>query len=244
LLLDYDGTLVPFVGEPKLARPDTELVDLLSILAACAANDVVIVSGRSRRDLEEWFGQLPLALVAEHGVWLRPKGAEWRMLKMISTEWKAQVRPILQLYVDRLPGALLEEKEFSLAWHHRRADPEQAAQRAKELLDDLADYTRNIDIQVLEGNKVIEVRNTGVTKGAAALEWLSSEGGRFILAIGDDWTDEDLFLALPAEAFSVRVGLARTAARYHLASHTAVRRLLRELAAQGSGTPGDSGVPR
>ena len=128
----------------------------------------MIVSGRPRRDLEEWFGKLPVALVAEHGVWLRHKNAEWRMLKTITTEWKERVRPILQLYVDRLPGALLEEKEFSLAWHYRRADPEQASQRAKELLDDLADYTRNIDVQVLEGNKVIEVRNTGVNKGTAA----------------------------------------------------------------------------
>ena len=87
----------------------------------------LIVSGRPRRDLEEWFGHLPVALVAEHGVWLRPKGGEWRMLKAITTEWKERVRPILQLYVDRLPGALLEEKEFSLAWHYRRADPEQAS---------------------------------------------------------------------------------------------------------------------
>lgn len=234
LLLDYDGTLVPFVGDPKLARPDAELMDLLSALAAHSANEVVIVSGRPRGDLEEWFGRLPVALVAEHGVWLRPNGAEWRMLKVISTDWKTQVRPILQLYVDRLPGALLEEKEFSLAWHYRRADPEQASQRAKELLDDLADYTRNIDIQVLEGNKVIEVRNTGVTKGTAVMEWLASQAGKFILAIGDDWTDEDLFRVLPAGAYSVRVGLARTAARYHLASHTAVRRLLRELVGQTS----------
>ena len=95
------------------------------------------------------------------------------MLKAMTKDWKERVRPILLLYVDRLPGALLEEKEFSLAWHYRRADPEQASLRAKELLDDLAGYTRNIDVQVLEGNKVIEVRNTGVNKGTAAMEWLT-----------------------------------------------------------------------
>ena len=182
LLLDYDGTLVPFVEEPGLARPDEELLDLLAALGADPANEVVIVSGRPRRDLEEWFGRLPVALVAEHGVWLRPKGAEWRMLKTITTEWKERVRPILQLYVDRLPGALLEEKEFSLAWHYRRADPEQASRRAKELLDDLAGFTRNIDVQVLEGNKVIEVRNTGVNKGTAAMEWLAGHAPDFILS--------------------------------------------------------------
>jgi trehalose 6-phosphate synthase/phosphatase len=229
LLLDYDGTLVPFVEDPRLARPDREVLDLLAALAAAPGNEVAIVSGRPRRDLEEWVGALPVALVAEHGVWLRPKGGAWRMLKAITTDWKERVRPILQVYVDRLPGALLEEKEFSLAWHYRGADPEQASRRARELLDALAGFTRNIDVQVLEGNKVLEVRNTGVSKGTAATEWLSGLGADFILAIGDDWTDEDLFRTLPPNAYSVRVGLANTAARFYLSNHTAVRRVLREL---------------
>jgi trehalose 6-phosphate synthase/phosphatase len=226
LLLDYDGTLVSFVEDPKLAQPDSELIELLRGLAAGAGNEVVIVSGRPRRDLEEWFGQLPVSLAAEHGVWLRPRGGEWRMLKTINTEWKERVRPILQVYVDRLPGALLEEKELSLAWHYRRADPEQASRRSRELLDTLAGVTRIIDVQVLEGNKVLEVRNTGVSKGTAAVEWLRPLGAEFVLALGDDSTDEDLFRALPTTAYSVRVGLAQTAARYYLNSHTAVRRLL------------------
>jgi trehalose 6-phosphate synthase/phosphatase len=230
LLLDYDGTLVPFQTDPKLARPDKELIQLLAVLAKDPANQVAIVSGRSRCDLEQWFATAPITLVAEHGVWLRPKDASWRMLKPLTNEWKERVRPILQLYVDRLPGALLEEKEFSLAWHYRGADPDLASVRASELLDDLAGYTRNIDVQVLEGNKVLEVRNTGVTKATACLAWLTGGSTEWILAVGDDWTDEDLFRALPPTAHSVRVGLAQTAARYHLDSHALVRRLLRELA--------------
>ncbi len=229
LLLDYDGTLVPFVPNPKMARPDPELVELLRGLGTISGNQVAIVSGRPRADLDEFFGSLPISLIAEHGVWMRPKGGEWRMLRSLTIEWKDRVRPILQIYVDRLPGALLEEKEFSLAWHYRRADPEQASRRAKELLDDLADFTRNVDVQVLEGNKVLEVRNTGVSKGTAAAEWLNGQSAEFILGIGDDWTDEDLFRALPATALSVRVGVERTAARYHLPNYTAVRRLLRDL---------------
>ncbi len=234
LFLDYDGTLVPFASSPRLARPDSELLELLSRLGADARNDVVIVSGRSRRDLEEWFGGLPVALVAEHGIWLRPQRGQWRMFKNITAEWMERVRPILQLYVDRLPGALLEEKDFSLAWHYRRADPDQARVRAQELLDTLADYTRNIDVQVLEGRKVIEVRPSGINKGAAAQEWLKDRATDFILGIGDDWTDEDLFRALPPGACSVRVGVAKTAAQYYLSSHTAVRRLLADLSEAGA----------
>jgi trehalose 6-phosphate synthase/phosphatase len=229
LLLDYDGTLVPFSETPRSARPDADLLDLISTLANDPDNDVVIVSGRARGDLEEWFGALPVALIAEHGVWMRRRNEEWRLLRQLTTDWKDRVRPILNLYVDRLPGALLEEKDFSLAWHYRKADPEQASLRAQELVDDLASYTRNIDVQVLEGNKVIEVRNTGVNKGTAAVKWLKAMPADFILGIGDDWTDEDLFRALPENAFSVRVGLAKTAARFHLNSHVTVRRVLRDL---------------
>ena len=231
LLLDYDGTLVPFASEPELARPDAELIETLTKLGADPANEVTIISGRPRRTLEEWFGKLPVSLTAEHGVWLRNKGADWRMLKTMTADWKERVRPILQLYVDRLPGALLEEKEFSLAWHYRRADPEQASQRAKELIDDLTGYTRNIDVQVFEGNKVIEIRNTGVNKGSAAMEWLTNCSPDFILGVGDDWTDEDMFRSLPPTAFSVRVGVANTEARYYLGNPSAVRRMLRELSA-------------
>lgn len=229
LLLDYDGTLVPFADTPKSAPPDPELLELIAGLAGNHLNNLVIISGRPRVDLEAWFGSLPIALIAEHGMWLRKKGEDWRQLKTTALGWKDRVRPILQLYVDRLPGALLEEKEFSLAWHYRRADPELASQRAQELIDDLSGYTRNIDVQVLEGNKVIEIRNTGVNKGTAALEWLGPNHPEFVLGIGDDWTDEDLFRALPETACSIRVGVAKTAARYHLGSHTTVRRLLREM---------------
>jgi trehalose 6-phosphate synthase/phosphatase len=231
LLLDYDGTLVPFASEPKLAQPDAELIDTLTALGSDPANQVTIISGRPRRTLEEWFGKLPISLIAEHGVWLRNKNSDWRMLRPMTADWKERVRPIFQLYVDRLPGALLEEKEFSLAWHYRRADPEQASERAKELLDDLAGYTRNIDVQVFEGNKVIEIRNAGINKGSAGMQWLTSHTPDFILGVGDDWTDEDLFRALPQTAFSVRVGVANTAARYYLGNPTAVRRMLRELSA-------------
>jgi trehalose 6-phosphate synthase/phosphatase len=235
LLIDYDGTLVPFAAEPALAQPDPELMDMLAMLGSDPANHVAIISGRPRSTLQEWFSHLPISLIAEHGVWLRNNNSSWRMLHAMSAEWKDRVRPILQLFVDRLPGALLEEKEFSLAWHYRRADPEQASLRAKELLDDLAGFTRNIDAQVYEGNKVIEIRSAGVNKGSAGMAWLSEQSPDFILGIGDDWTDEDLFRALPPSAFSIHVGMGNTAARYYLGNPAGVRRMLRELAASFSG---------
>jgi len=232
ILLDYDGTLVPFASTPKKALPDAEVQQILRSLAEDASNHVAIISGRTRADLDQWFGALPATLIAEHGAWMKTKGEDWRQLKPVTAAWKEQIRPILQLYVDRLPGALLEEKECSLAWHYRRADPDQGSLRAKELLDDLADYTRNIDVVVLEGNKVVEVRNAGVNKGAAAQEWLAAGGYDFVLAFGDDWTDEDMFRALPPQAYSVRVSMESTAARFRIANPSAVRQVLRDISQQ------------
>lgn len=237
LLLDYDGTLVELKRDATACQPDAELRQLLSTLASDPANAVAIVSGRVRADLERWLGDLPLTLVAEHGVWLRPPGEAWRMLLPVRGEWKDQIRPILQLYADRLPGAMVEEKEFSLVFHFRRSDAELASQRAKELCDDLADFTRNIEVQVLRGHKVVEVRHVNAHKGSILSAWLAEKRADFWLAIGDDWTDEDLFQALPAGAVSIRVGMGITGATYHLAHPRAVRQFLGSLIGQNAGTP-------
>jgi len=234
LLLDYDGTLVEFVSNPKAAAPDPELLAVLQQLTADPANRVAVVSGRPRAQLEGWLGHLHLTLVAEHGVWIRPPGEPWRMLVPARNDWKDQIRPILQIYADRLPGAFVEEKEFSLVLHYRRSDPELASQRAKELCDDLADFTRNIEVQVLRGHKVVEVRHVAAHKGIVATTWVPEIHPDFLLAIGDDWTDEDLFQSLPSDAVSIRVGLAQTAARYYLPHPRAVRLLLQSLAAAGT----------
>jgi trehalose 6-phosphate synthase/phosphatase len=216
ILLDYDGTLVPIVRRPELARPDDGVKGTLQNLAIDPANDVVIVSGRDRHTLGMWLGRLPVGFIAEHGVWLRDPGAEWRMLKQFKSDWKEGLKPMLQQYADRVPGAFVEEKEHSLVWHYRNADPDQGGQLASELMDNLVAFTANIDVHILHGKKVVEIRNAGVDKGTAALEWISRGVYDFIFAAGDDWTDEDLFKILPPDAVSIRVGVAHTHAAYNV----------------------------
>src|SRR3954466_3158963 len=78
LLLDYDGTLVPYTATPELARPDMALLELLGALSARPRTELHVVSGRTRETLEQWLGSLPIALHAEHGFWSRPMGSsEW-----------------------------------------------------------------------------------------------------------------------------------------------------------------------
>jgi trehalose 6-phosphate synthase/phosphatase len=229
LLLDYDGTLVPFAPLPHLAAPDAELKELLARLVADPRNVVTLISGRDRTTLGEWFEGMPLHLVAEHGAWLRPAAGEWRLLKTVDSGWKDTLRPLFQMYVERLPGSLLEEKDYSLSWHYRGADPDLGDARAKELVDDLTQYTANYDVQVLEGKKVVEIRNAGVNKGAAAGEMIRLHSPGFVLAIGDDQTDEDIFRALPSGTESIRVGTVFSRAASSLPDPPAVRRLLEEM---------------
>ena len=230
LFIDYDGTLTPLVRDPSMAEPDETRLDLLRLLAADQGNDVVIMSGRDRATLEAWFGAMPLGLVAEHGVWIQTAGQSWQRAKSSTGEWKGKLLPVLEIYADRLPGAFVEEKEDSLTWHYRMADPEQAELRAPELVDHLLNLTAKTDLQIVQGSKVVEIRRAGVDKGSATLYWLDHREYDFILGVGDDTTDEDLFKALPASAVSIRVGISGTHAQYNVRNCADVIDLLRSLA--------------
>ena len=232
IFLDYDGTLVPFARRPPLARPTPEVTRLLQDLSADPRNTCVLVSGRDRLTLHQWFGDLSLHLVAEHGIWSKRPNEDWKMQSQYSNEWEPRIHSILELYADRLPGSFVEEKEYSIAFHYRSADPEQGQLLVGELMDYLVNFTASMDIQVLSGHKVVEVRNAGVNKGVAALQWSGQADYDFILALGDDWTDEDLFAVLPDSAYTIRVGIANTHARFNVRDPGEVLRLLRQLAGQ------------
>lgn len=229
LLLDYDGTLRSFTERPEQAKPDARLLRLLRDVAAIPGTQAVLVSGRDRSDLESWFGGSPLGLIAEHGAWIREAGGEWETTDPISPEWKDAVRPILEIYVDRAAGSFIEEKAFSVVWHYRSADPEIGALRARELREHLHFFVDHMGLEILEGHKVVEIKTAGVHKGRGALHWLGKFAWDFVLAAGDDVTDEQLFASLPASAVSIKVGAQRSRATYNAASIQDIRRLLREL---------------
>ena len=233
LFLDYDGTLAPFKSRPDAAAPDKALLAVLSTLSEDPRNNLVIISGRNRSLLQQWFGSLNVGLVAEHGAWIRPRSKDWNPTIKVESNWKEKIRPTLQGYEDRLPGSFLEEKEFSLVWHFRMADPELAPVRSKELADELSYFTENTEIQVIQGSKSIEVRNVGINKGMAAKLLLSEGEFDFILAVGDDWADEALFEAIPENAYSVKVGLSKSFAKFNLRNHREVIQLLTDLHRSG-----------
>lgn len=229
LLLDYDGSLVPFAKDFHDATPPESLSTLLRELAEQKGNDVVVVSGRSAADLKQWFGDLPISLVAEHGAAMRKAGHKrWQAIEHSSSDWKEILQPILEKYVRLTPGARIEVKPHSLVWHYRAAQPYYAQKYTVTIKRVLRPILKKYSLELLQGNKVLEIKNPHISKGMAAQTWLEHDYD-FIMSFGDDMTDEELFQALPIEAWTIKVGRRRTAARFRVASHKNVLSILKRL---------------
>jgi trehalose 6-phosphate synthase/phosphatase len=177
----------------------------------------------------KWFQKLKVGFIAEHGVWLCEKDGQCSEIEYLIQDWKEEIRSVLELYVDRTPGSFIEEKDYSLVWHYRRADPEFALMRVAELKELLMKLTESFDLGIFEGNKVLEIKDAGINKGRAALNWISKRDWDFILAVGDDVTDEDIFEMLPEHAYSILVGPRASKAKYNVPSVSSVRSLLIDL---------------
>jgi trehalose 6-phosphate synthase/phosphatase len=228
IFLDYDGTLIGFNVDPRKVVPDDDLKILMNRLASDPKNKIVIISGRDKDTLEDWFGNTKIDMIAEHGVWLKEGRIYWSLIDYLSDEWKKDIRPILELYVDRTPGSFIETKDFSLVWHYRKADKTLGELRSRELINNLQYLTTNMPIKILEGNMVVEVKNAGINKGVAALRWLH-EPYDFIMAAGDDLTDEDTFSVMPESSYTLKVGYSPSIAHFNVSSVTEMRGLLRAM---------------
>ncbi|MEO5996419.1 MAG: bifunctional alpha,alpha-trehalose-phosphate synthase (UDP-forming)/trehalose-phosphatase [Chitinophagaceae bacterium] len=229
ILLDYDGTLAPFTRLPAQAKPQEELLHVLEQLTNDEKNDVVIISGRDADTLDSWLGTIPLHLVAEHGAFIKRKGTDWEQQSTILPAWKDQIRPILQLFVTRCAGSFIEEKRNTMVWHYRNTHPDLGFIRSRELMNSLLQLTANSPLQVIDGNKVLEVRLTGFDKGITALKLIKAAEPDFILCMGDDTTDEDMFKVLNDNAYTIKIGLGATAAHYNIRSQQSVLPLLSKL---------------
>lgn len=229
ILLDYDGTLVGFKKQIDLAFPDEDLYTLLSQFTSDEKNHTAIISGRKYETLEQWFGNRELDLIAEHGAWRKKITEQWIQKEDLSNAWKDEVHILMDTFCDRTPGAFVEEKSYSLAWHYRKVQKGLGALRANELMDNLRYMITAYGLQLLNGDKVVEVKNSEVNKGRATSTLLNQNDYDFILAIGDDYTDEDIFKALPEKAYTIKVGNHISAASYYVEDFNEVRELLRSL---------------
>lgn len=231
LLLDYDGTCMPISEKSLQVPPDRELVELLASLASDRGNDLYIISGRDSNHLEEWLGELPIGLIAEHGIKKRgnKRHSDWQIQVPVSKGCIFSVKEILDRYTAKCPHSFIEEKEFSITWHYRMSDPQMATFYAKEIYHHIERFLRPSQGHILMGNKVLEVIFAGVDKGMATRNILKQNHYDFILAAGDDATDEYMFQSLitHTNAFTIKIGSTHSFAKSTLSTPLLLRKLLR-----------------
>ncbi|HEU4365270.1 MAG TPA: bifunctional alpha,alpha-trehalose-phosphate synthase (UDP-forming)/trehalose-phosphatase [Candidatus Krumholzibacteria bacterium] len=232
-LLDYDGTVVSFTEDPARAEPPAKLFAAIGTLAAHAANAVCFISGREPSELDRWFGDLPVALAAEHGMFFRDIASrEWVQREDPPLDWMATVRGILEDYHARTPGSRVEQKRTCIVWHYRGTEEGFGERQSLELATHLEETLANVPVTVLQGDKVIEVRPQSINKGKLVADVLARRGSEppFVLCVGDDRTDEDMFTALSGSAWTCRVGKRVTHARFYLPAPALVLDVLADLA--------------
>lgn len=248
ILLDYDGTISP--QNPVNKAPTEETIRMLNQLCNDPTNVVFIVSGRGKDSLTDWFSPCEkLGISAEHGFFTRwKKDSPWETSSIaMDFSWKEIVVPVMEHYTEATDGSFIEQKESAVVWHHQDADSHFGSCQAKELLDHLESVLANEPVVVKRGQHIVEVKPQGVSKGLVVKSLISTmqSSGKspdFVLCIGDDRSDEDMFEAISqtspngaslpasAEVFACTVGQKPSRAKYYLDESDKVIELLQGLA--------------
>ena len=228
ILLDYDGTLAPFVKKPEDAIPSDEVIELLNKMSSDSKNRVVINSGRDHQILDKWFKGLDLDFAAEHGMFYKENNRWHKNLKK-KIVWDDEIINIIQHAIDKTPRSFMEQKEASLVWHYRNVDVWLAELRSQQLVNALIAPCSRLNLQIVPGNKIVEIKPPDFTKGSEVIRRMEQHNYDFILAIGDDTTDEDMFRVLPPDGVSIKVGNFSPAAKYRIPLQSSVVPFLNNL---------------
>jgi trehalose 6-phosphate synthase/phosphatase len=230
ILLDFDGTLVNITADPTSTRPSGEILEILRKLACRQDNQLTIISGRKKDEIDRLVGHLPIDILAEHGAFIR-ENSHWKTLQNCSTDWKKEVQTVMERYKEITPGSFIEEKIFSLAWHYRKSKPGTGETNARAMIKELNKIVSELHVKILRGKKVVEIIGENINKGVATQYLINRNKYDFILAIGDDITDEDMFRIMinNSHAFTVKIGKGDTFARYKLNNIQQVMQLLKRL---------------
>lgn len=231
LLLDYDGTLREITSHPTEAKPTREILSLLKQLSLLEHTEVHLVSGRDSKTLESWFGELFVHLSAEHGFSHRAKAKkEWSAFKEVDLSWMPYVETLLKKVVDEVPGSFLENKESVLCWHYRLADSDYGQWRANELYINLVQELANFPVEITSGKCILEVKAQGLSKARYVQKVLqNTSSDDFILCMGDDSTDLEMYKALPENATCIHIGELSSSTLYHLKTPSEARSFLHQI---------------
>ncbi|MGB9793462.1 bifunctional alpha,alpha-trehalose-phosphate synthase (UDP-forming)/trehalose-phosphatase [Caldisericum exile] len=192
IILDYDGTLVPFSIDRSKTFPSKEVLDILNELTENGVF-VAVSSGRTKTDLESFFNKVNFTLIAEHGAFTKAPHKDWeKTFDWVDTSFKKDIQKVLALYKDRIPNSSIEEKEFSLVFHVRATPTNVGESALREMFDILIQLTAQTNAYVTKINKGIEIKAQELNKGIF-ISKIAKEGYDFALIAGDDYVDEEAF---------------------------------------------------
>lgn len=218
IFLDFDGTLAPITSLPENAKLSGKTKALIEKLAA--SHTVIVVSGRGLSDIKNRVPIKGVHYAGNHGFeW--HVGARQGHIKLTPRTIRdlEEVRGILKQIARTFPGAILEDKAYTLSLHYRLVSPTRTSILLDLVQERLGPYLKTGRIRLMRGKKVLEVRPSVVWhKGDFARMILRRFRSRphTVIFCGDDTTDEDAFRAL-AHDITVKVGPGRdTAARFYL----------------------------
>jgi trehalose 6-phosphate synthase/phosphatase len=231
IFLDLDESMLISDNFPFPSQLDRNIHKMLKTIIASNKNKVVCISGADTKTMEIWFDGLQVDLVAEHGMWTRKWGQPWQTFDDISNEWKYDIFPALEHFVKRTPGSFIEEKDFSLVWHYRKAETGLGAMRNRELTEHLKFLVSNMDLNVVEENMVVEIKSSLINKGRAVKRWLEEHNAQFVFALGGNNSSEDFMKILPSNAYSIKIGRSHTThAKYMLLKKELIREIFQMMA--------------
>ncbi len=215
LFLNHDSPLETNIEDFTDSARGKKLFRLIKELSELEDLTIVIMSNWDHLSLNKLFGSIKVDIIAEYGTWLRENN-QWNQSQILREEWKEEIYPVLNEFMIKTPGSFIEEKSYSLIWHYQACDTFLADMRLRDMINSLIYPCTKHKLEIIDGNKKIEIKPVGVDKKTVTRHWLNKQNWDFILAIGNDRNDEDVFEILPDQAFSLRVGIKKTNARYTL----------------------------
>lgn len=228
LLLDVDGTLCEIAPSPSSITVCPDLIASLRRLFELTDGALALVSGRPISDLDRLLAPLRLPAIGGHGAELRLHPDEdWSRPRALSEPFRQCLAQAKQ-FDD---GIVIEDKGYSVALHYRMAP--NCARQLRELIAICRGTFGDEPTDVLPGKAVFEVKQPGISKGAAVAKLMSRPpfAGRMPVFVGDDITDETVFemmTRLGGKAFSVMRYLPGLAGVFQSPKH--VRCALQRLA--------------
>ena len=199
LFVDYGGTLTP--GTPNDAGiPNRDVLARLEQLGNEETFNVFVLSGRTVDELDRLLGVENIGLIGQRGFEIRRRYSE--IEHPVDPETIGSLIHHLELNahscLEAFNGFSLENRGFALSLMLGDCTPEAAREISQRFLRAARELDAGGQLEVLYGDRSIEVRLAGWHKGNAISHILKGADVEDALAIymGDDVTDEDAFEAV------------------------------------------------